>query len=167
MSRIMKDVQSINNVSAAELAKLDAINATGYLVVYEAMTFTETSGDGTYTGTVAMPAGSYLIDIQCHGIALWTAGTSASLKVGDGADDDGFYTATDLKATDLLAGEANTLEHPGGKAGAYIGSEQRVLYSSTARSVIGVIAKVGTGTAGRTHVTVQYAVPTVVAVAKV
>lgn len=167
MTLYQKNVGFINGVSKSELDKLDGINSTGYLVVCEAVTFTETAGAGTYTGTVAMPAGSYLIDVQVHGIALWTAATSASLKVGDGADDDGFFTATNLKATDLLAGEANTIEHPGGLAGAYIASEQRVLYSSTARSVIGVVTTVGgSGTAGRTHMVVIYAVPTTSAATK-
>lgn len=163
--RIQKYVQQINGVSAAELAKLDAIPANAYQVVCEVRTFTET-GAGTYTGTVSLPAGSYLLDVAVHGIALWDAATSASMKVGD-TDDDGFFTATDLKATDLLAGEVNNIEHPGGKAGVYIASEQRVLYSAAARDIIGVVTSVGAGTAGRTHLVVTYCVPTAVAATKV
>ena len=143
---------------AADIAKLDALNATAYPVSVEAVSFTETAGAGVWTGTIALPAESYIIDVQVHGIALWTSQTSASLIVGDGTDPDGFYVATDLKATDLLAGEALTIEHPGGLAGAYIASEQRILYSAAARSVIGVLTKVGsTGTAGRTRLVVIYA----------
>lgn len=153
--------------SAAELNKTDGVSATGYLTVMEELTFTETSGDGTYTGTIALPAGARIVDIGVDGQVLWNSGTSASIKVGDGADDDGFFVATDLKATDLLAGEINNLEHPGGKAGVYIAAEQRVLYSSSARSVIAVLAKVGTGTAGRTRVYVVYSAPTAVSVSKV
>ena len=136
-------------------------------VVAKVLTFTETSGDGIYTGTIALPAGSRIIDIGVDGTALWTASTSASLIVGDDADPDGFFTATDLKATDLLDGEANTLEHPGGKAGAYIVSEQRMLYQATARNIVAVLTKVGTGTAGRTRVYVVYAVAIATTVAKV
>lgn len=139
----------------------------GYPLMMQEMTFTETAGAGVWTGTLSLPAGSRIIDIGVDGIALWDSETSASLIVGDGTDPDGFFTATDLKATDLLAGEINNIEHPGGKAGAYIVSEQRVLYKATARDIIGVLTKVGTtGTAGRTRIYVAYAVPTAVAATK-
>jgi hypothetical protein len=153
--------------SAAELNKTDGVPATAALVVMESVLFTQTSGNGTYTGTIALPAGARIVDIGVDGQVLWNASTSASLIVGDGADPDGFFTATDLNATDLLAGEINNLEHPGGKAGVYIASEQRNLFSASARSVIGVITQVGTGTAGRTRMYVVYAVPTAVNATKV
>jgi hypothetical protein len=118
----------------------------------------QAAGAGTYTGTIALPANSRILDIGVDGIALWTAATSASLIVGDGADNDGFFVATDLKATDLLAGEINNLEHPGGKAGAYIAAEQRVLYSALARNVIGVVTQVGASNVGTTRLYVVYTV---------
>jgi len=152
-------------VSTTELSKLDAIPTTGYLVAQEAVLFTE-NGAGTYTGTIALPAGSSILDVAVHGLALWTAGTSAAMIVGDGDDDNGFFLSTDLKATALLVGEVNNIEHPGGLAGAYIASEQRKLYQSTARNVIGVVTSVGAGTAGRTLLVVTYAVPTAVAATK-
>jgi hypothetical protein len=80
--------------------------------------------------------------------------------VGDAADPDGFFAATNLKATDLLAGETNNIEHPGGLAGVYIAAEQRKLWQATARRIIGVITSVGAGTAGRTRMYVVYFVPT-------
>lgn len=137
--------------------------------VYHAeVLFTETTGAGTYTGTIELPAGARIIDIGVDGIALWTATTSASMIVGDGADDNGFFTATDLKATDLLAGEINNIEHPGGKAGAYIAAEQRVLYSASARNIIGVVTTVGAaGSAGRTRLYVVYAAVNAEAAVKV
>lgn len=136
--------------------------------ITQEVTFTETSGAGVWTGTMALPAGARIIDIGCDGQALWTSQTSASLIVGDGADPDGFFLATDLKANDLLAGEINNLEHPGGLAGVYIGSEQRNLYQATARNIVAVLTKVGTsGTAGRTRVYVTYTVPTATAATKV
>ena len=152
--------------TAAELNKSDGIVATAYQVVVEELTFTQTTGSGTYTGTIAMPAGSQILDVAVHGIALWDGDTTSSLVVGDGGTANGFFTATDLKATDLLAGEVNNFEHPGGKAGVFIGSEQRVLYDSGARSVIGVLTQVGTGTTGRTRLVVTYANPTAVAATK-
>ncbi len=151
--------------TAAELNKNDGIAAAAYQVVESEVLFTE-AGAGTYTGTIALPAGSRIIDIGVDGIALWTAGTSASMIVGDAGDDNGFFVATNLKATELLAGEINNLEHPGGMAGAYIASEQRVLYSATARNIIGVVTSVGAGTAGRTRMYVVYANPTAGAATK-
>ena len=50
--------------------------------------FTETTGAGTYTGTISLPAGSTLIDIQVQSTALWDTATSATMIVGD-ADDEG------------------------------------------------------------------------------
>lgn len=147
----------------AELNKAAGINANAGLAVLEVVLFTQTSGNGTYTGTIALPPGARIIDIGVDAQVLWDASTSASLKVGDAADDDGFFTATDLKATDLLAGEINNIEHPGGKAGAYIAAEQRVLYQATARNVIGVVTQVGTGAAGRTRMYVLYVASAVVA----
>lgn len=119
---------------------------------------TET-GTHTYTLTLALPAASLIVDIGVVGIALWNSAGAVSLIVGDGADNDGFFTATDLKATDLLAGETNNIEHPGGKAGAYIVSEQRVLYQATARNIIGVVTVAsGVGTLGRTLMYVHYGI---------
>lgn len=129
------------------------------------VTFTQTAGDGTYTGTIALPAGARILDIGVDGQALWD-GTSASLVVGDDDTANGFFTATDLKATDLLAGEINNLEHPGGKAGAYIASEQRNLWTAAARNVIGVLTQVGAGTLGRTRLYVLYAVGVATAAVK-
>ena len=162
-----KDTLAMTSLTAtaAELNKSDGIAAAAYQTVMSEVLFTE-AGAGTYTGTIALPAGSRIIDIGVDGQAVWTAGTSASIIVGDGSDPDGFFTETNLKVTDLLEGEINNIEHPGGKAGAYIASEQRVLYSTAARNIIGVATSVGAGTAGRTRLYVVYANPTAGAATK-
>jgi len=155
-------------ISAAEIARLDGIPAAASFTLTQEVTFTETSGAGTYTGTMALPAGSRIIDIGCDGQVLWNSAGACALVVGDAGSANGFFTSTDLKATDLLAGEINNLEHPGGKAGSYIASEQRNLYSATARNVIAVVTQAsGTGTAGRTRVYVTYTVPVPTAATKV
>jgi hypothetical protein len=148
-------------VDGAEVGSIGANGLVGGVQLAEVL-FTEV-GAGTYTGTIPLPAGARIIDIGVDGQAVWTAATSASLIVGDDDEDDGFFTATNLKATDLLAGEINNIEHPGGQAGAYIVSEQRVLYSATARNVIGVVTSEGAGTAGRTRLYVVYGVVAAVA----
>lgn len=132
------------------------VGAKGAVVLHQELLFTQTAGDGIYTGTMSLPANSRITDIGCDAQVLWNAGTSASLIVGDGVDPDGFFTATDLNATDLLAGEINSLEHPGGKAGAYIVSEQRKLFQAAARDIIAVVTQVGAGANGRLRVYVAY-----------
>lgn len=145
--------------TAAELNKVDGVPAGAYLVCSQEVTFTETTGAGTYTGAVVVPAGATILDIIVNGVALWDTQTSATMKVGD-TDDDGFYTGIDLKATDLLAGESLSFALAGGKAGAYIANSQvSPRYSASARTINGIITTVGsTGSAGRTRMTVVYAV---------
>lgn len=144
--------------TSTELNKVDGLASTAYVVVSEERTFTETSGAGTWTGAVSVPAGATLLDIIVNGVALWDSQTSATMKVGD-TDDDGYYTGIDLMATDLLAGESISFALAGGKAGAYIANSQvSPRYSASARTINGIITKVGTtGSAGRTRMVVVYA----------
>ncbi len=134
-------------------------------IVSAERTYTE-NGAGTYTAAVNIPAGATLLDVIVTSVALWTAAVSAVMKVGDAADDDGFYTAVDLKATDLLAGESISLAAPGGQQGAYVvpgaaddAYQVSKRYSATARVISGVVTSVGAGTAGRTRMLVTYAMP--------
>jgi hypothetical protein len=123
------------------------------------------NGAGTYTLDFKLPAGSSLVDIIVEAEALWAAGTSAALIVGDATDDDGFIVSTDLKATDLLAGETihidGGVEGAGGKLGAYatVGTTTHVTqrYSASERTITAKVTSVGAGTTGRTRVTVIYA----------
>ncbi len=132
---------------------------TGSPVMSVARDFVE-DGAGTYTGAVTIPAGATILDVIVDALALWTAATSATMIVGD-TDDDGYYTAVNLKATDLLAGESISFALAGGKAGAYIANSQVTpRRTAAARTVNGIIASVGAGTAGRTRMTVVYSLPT-------
>jgi hypothetical protein len=146
--------------TAAQLNKLAA--TTGYPVEAHEVSFTETSGAGVWTGSVAVPAGATIHDILVNGVALWDSETSATMKVGDTGNDAGYYTGVNLKATDLLAGESLSFALAGGKAGAYIANSQvSPRYSASARTITGTITKVGTtGTAGRTRMTVVFSLPT-------
>lgn len=145
--------------SAAELNKVDGIATNAYPIICEEVTFTETAGAGTYTGAVAVPAGATILDIIVNGVALWDNAGAVTMKVGD-TDDDGFYTAIDLKATDLLAGESISFALAGGKAGAYIANSQvSPRYSASARTINGIITTASTGgSTGRTRMVVVYAV---------
>ena len=90
----------------------------------ESIRFQENTGNaaggnaGVWSASFEVPVGAVIIDVLVHATALWTATTSATLIVGDATDDDGFYTAVDLKATDLLAAEALSFANPAGQFGA-------------------------------------------------
>jgi len=152
----------------ASAADLNAVVSGGAVIAKE-FTFTEIAGAAVYTATASLPAGATLHDIIINGVALWTSQTSATLIAGDAGDPDGYYTAVDLKATDLLAGESLSFALAGGKAGAYIANSQvSPRYAAAARDIVIVITKVGsTGTAGRTRATVMYSVPTATAAVRV
>ncbi len=129
------------------------------------------NGAGSYVADFILPAGATLVDIIVEAEALWTAATSAVIDIGDATDPDGYFSAVNLKATDLLAGQSVSLgstQVNGGDGAAYVivGTSTHLarLSSSSARTVTATVTSVGAGTAGRTIVTVLYAVsnPTVV-----
>lgn len=123
------------------------------------LTFTETSGAGTYTGSVELPAGATIHDIIVVAVALWDNAGAVSLEVGD-TDPDGFYTAVDLKAVDLLAAESLSFAKAGGVEGAYITATHVTnRYSAAARTITATVTTAGAGgTAGRTRVIVVWSV---------
>ena len=149
---------------------MSALAATAYIPVVEMLSFTQTSAAGTYTGTVTVPAGALITDIKFWSTVLWNAGTSSTLKIGDAADDDGWFTGVDLQATDLLVGEELNFIQTGGKEGAYLSlttGKRSAAYSASARAVAAIITQVGTGTAGRSFFSVHYVLPTATAATKV
>lgn len=144
-------------------------------VVTLAGVLTENGAATSYTLTFPIPAGAILHNVRVIPQVLWN-GTSASLKVGDTADDDGYFVGVDLKATDLLVGEVLSAEDGdlwGGKNGAYLvaATGRRGPTSSNfgqyylAGSNITAIVTPGAadGSAGRTVVEVEYSIPTAVA----
>jgi hypothetical protein len=157
-------------ISAAELAKIDGLATSAYIPVVEMRSFTQTSAAGVYTGTVTVPAGALITDIKFWSTVLWNAGTSSTLKIGDVADDDGWFIGIDLQATDLLVGEELNFVQTGGKPGAYLSTTtgaRSAAYSASARAVSAIVTQVGTGTAGRSFFSVHYVLPTATAATKV
>lgn len=137
---------------------------------YEGL-ITETGG-ATYNLDFLIPAGATIVWLSVYATALWTAGTSATLEVGDYStaatpveiDANGFFANVNLKATDLLAGESLTLlgGGQGGKAGAYsagTNTHWTNLYSATARILRFSVVSSGAGTAGRTRCMVGFVHP--------
>jgi hypothetical protein len=148
-------------------------NPTG-IVKVAGGTITELDGDATYSISVTLPAGAVLLNFVITGIALWTAGTSATLIVGDTADPDGFFTGVNAKTTPAVGTSLTPDTVPGGTGdGAYLGDTNGEFVGPasanfgrvyTAGSIItATVTKVGTGTAGRTGFHVFYALPEAVA----
>lgn len=127
--------------------------------------FVETPGDGVYTAAFALPAGATIQDIIVSGPVGWTADFwSATLKVGDAADDDGFFRNINLTDADLVTDECISLGAAGGRGGAYMsvaGAQINRRFSTAARTISAVVTVVGgsTGSDGRTRVTVLYSQP--------
>jgi len=126
------------------------------------------NGAGTYTATFNLPPNAVLYDIVATAEALWTAGTSAALVVGNADDVDGYIASTDLKATDLTLLQSISIGGgtltAGGKGGAdaIVGTNTHIVdkwYSATLPYVItATVTSVGAGTAGRTRVDVLFTV---------
>ena len=139
------------------------------------VTFTENATSTTHTGSVILPPTAWLHNIQVLSSVLWTGGT-ATMKVGDTADDDGYFVGIDLKATDLLVGEVLDTSPStswGGKEGAYLvaatgrrgpAATNFAKYYAAGSTITGVVT-VGTPatTAGRTFMAVTYSVGEVIA----
>lgn len=145
-------------------------DATTGIMVAKRVRFVEAAAGTSYVGTIPIPAGAVVHSIKVIAEVLWN-GTSASLKVGDTADDDGYFASVNLKATDLLVGEVlETTESSlwGGKEGAYLvaatgrrgpTTSNFGMYYSAGSNIIGTITPgAADGTAGRTVLTVVYSV---------
>lgn len=140
------------------------------LMICKSVRFVEAAAGTSYTGTVPIPAGAVLHDVKVIAEVLWN-GTTATMKVGDTADDDGFFTGINLKATDLLVNEVLSAMHStlwGGKEGAYLvaASGRRGptatnfgMYYAAGSNITGIVTPgAADGTAGRTVLSVIYSV---------
>jgi len=165
--------QTLTNKTLTAPAVTGAITGA---TITKIVPFIENASNTIHTGTVPIPAGAILLNIQVVNTVLWGA-TSASLIVGDDDDDNGFLAATNCKATDLLVGEVfdiSNAENWGGKNGDYLvaatGRKGGVdtgnsgIYYAASNNIIGIMT-VGTpaATTGRTIMAVTYCVPETIA----
>lgn len=91
-------------------------------IICKVINFAETAAGVSHVGTIPIPPGAILHGIDVISQVLWGA-AAAVLKVGDTADDDGYFIGVNLKATDALVGEVLDTEVSelwGGKQGAYL-----------------------------------------------
>lgn len=164
---------SINfNSTYGQLEVNDAGTSHGQ-VTTRGILFAEDGSGTSYTGTVEIPAGAVLLNIQVVTTVLWD-GTSASLDVGDDDDPNGWFAGVNLKATDLLVGEVldiSNAENWGGKQGVYLvaatGRKGRTtagvdsgIYYGAASEVVGIVTPgAADGSAGRTYMFVTFVQP--------
>lgn len=156
--------------ATAQISPIVTGDAGTGMLFAKTVLFTENATSTTHTGTVVIPAGATLVDILVVPEVLWTGGTAA-FTCGDANSANGWFTTTNLKATDLILGErlqASNANNWGGVNGAYLTAAGRFGqqstnmiggYCPTAYSVIGVVA-VGTPatTLGRLRMTVIWMV---------
>lgn len=137
--------------------------------------FTEDATSVTHTATFPIPAGATLVDIIVHNSVLWTD-SSATLKVGDTADDDGYFIGVEMDTTDLVPGEQLRISESslwGGKEGAYLvaasgrrgptSSNFGGYYAAGSNILATISVSTPSGTAGRSSVVVLYTLGQVVA----
>ncbi len=155
--------------NGATVACAAGVTDTGGITVLTAL-FTEDAATLTHTATFTIPAGATVLDILVVPQVLWTAGGTAAFTCGDANAATGWFTSTNLKATDLVLGErlqASNANNWGGVNGTYLttagrfGQQSTTMiggYCPTAYSVIGVVTVTGPSTtAGRTWMHVIYA----------
>ena len=139
-----------------------ALLGTPVVAMRRTMNVSTSGVAGTHTATFSLPAGAIISNIIVHAVAVWNAGTSATLIVGD-TDDDGFFVGVNMKATDLAAGESISFFREGGKGGAYYagtGTHWTNTYAAAARDIVAKLTLVGTtATTGETVIEVHYSLP--------
>jgi hypothetical protein len=138
--------------------------ATDYYVQVRTFTEATQAGTGTYSATVVVPAAGDILDVRWSNQVLWTDTGTAVLTVGDGGDADGFFINVNVKAAPVAdiagaGGVSSFLSQTG--SGAYKGLTKHCAAETTVTASIAV--QNGDGTAGRSRLTVIYAIPAVVA----
>lgn len=174
---VLCESSPVSPLSVVNISSLISANMSRGGIITKHVTYTENATNTIHTGTVPIPAGAWLHNIQILNEVLWGA-ASASMDVGDTADPNGYFDTIDLKATDLLVGEVLDTSPStswGGQEGAYLvaatgrrgpTSTNFAKYYKAGSSITGVIT-VGTpgSTAGRTHMLVSYSIGQVIAAA--
>ena len=145
---------------AAQLNKCAAIPTYGYPLTVEEWLFTESSGAGSYSVTIPIPAGATVLDVRFMNDALWTNGTSAVLNVGDGDDADGYLDGVDVLAAPIAniagaGGISSFLKDTG--AGAYAGLTKH--YAAAGAITATIVTGTGTEHTGISRLIVVYVEP--------
>lgn len=120
------------------------------------------AGAGTYTATIPVPAGATVLDVIFRNTVVWDSATSAAMTCGDDDSSTGYFTSTNVKTTPAAdtngagAGLSTRLSL-GASAGAYKGGGGK--FCAAAKTITCAIVAVGAGSAGRSRLLVEYALP--------
>jgi hypothetical protein len=156
-------IAKLQNAVAALETKVGVGAGAGLTIKEYAFTETATAA-GTYTASCSVPAGAWLVEVALHATAVFDSAGAVTGIVGDVADDDGIFTAVDMKATDLTAGQGIAASGGTGTSGAQEGADIIAThwnrrYLATARVITCKLTFAGTGgTAGRARFIVAYMV---------
>jgi len=128
------------NIMTETLGLLSAIGS----MIQKYISITQTTGNGTYTSSITVPAGMSVVEVGFYSDVLWSAGEGhvSDLDVGDADDPDGYFAAVDLLSHQGLSRFSEEAE-----VGAY-GSAPKAYASGGVISF--VVTQEGDGTAGRT-----------------
>ena len=143
------DLTSIKKGGVAIADSAADLNLPKQITYFRSLT--ETTGAGTYTATVAVPAG-YSAEVILHQVALWTATTSATLNAGDDDSANGFFDGIDLKAAPAAGGNLSSLSGAAG-CGAYGGALKA--YAEAKTITVTVVTVGAAGNAGRSQIQVN------------
>lgn len=112
------------------------------------VTFDETAGAGTYTGTVAVPAGARLLDVLVETTAGWAAATAA-LTISDVAGG----AASLLSALNVKAAQSKNIQGATGAfTNAYSSGKAGSRYAAADTITCALVTTGSGGTTGRTRV---------------
>lgn len=123
------------------------------------------AGAGTYTATVPIPAGATVLDVIFRNTVVWDSATSAAMTCGDDDSATGYFSSTNVKTTPAAdtngagAGLSTRLSL-GASVGTYAGGGGK--FCAAAKTITCAIVAVGAGSAGRSRLLVEYAVPAAV-----
>jgi hypothetical protein len=158
-SLIVDEVATDNLV--LDTLSVGGVAAGNYVVKAAEVTYTETAGAGAYLASVVVPAGSWLLDVVVHGVALWDNAGAVDMDVGFAGGTE-IFDITSLKSGgDLVAGESISFGtgSDGGEGGS-TASTNYARYSATSRTITGEITSASTGgSTGRTRMLVLWAEP--------
>lgn len=167
LSAIASAVAGVLTASKVLVADANAL-VQGMLYCAE-RTFTETSGAGTYTATVPIPAGATVVDLVWKNTVVWNNAGTCVAQVGDDDDADGYLAAVDIKTvpgadTVGYGGLSTKMSDTG--SGVYKGKGGK--YCAAAKTITATVVTSSTGGGnGRSRLLVFFMIQTPVAAIKV
>lgn len=139
------DSGSLLTATDVEAALAEIAGGSAGLIKYYLISFVETAGAGTYTATLAVPDGSYIVHVSHRTSAAWAADT----------------TTADIGYTGALTAYGNDVDIDGVGADTYLPLDSSAPQALTTENVIVAVTTTGAGgTTGRSQFLVGVVIPT-------